>query len=447
MGLSVKPSMLELSARLLPAPIPIYGQGSDRRGPESGSWNLRGKKFATCAGFKSWGVLHFSGGQRRLSDQELKQFLQSLCGACEQTGLNAPLAAPAILLGNPHGDIASAIKELATKTARNFDAKPDILIFLLNQKTSIQIYKIIKNICEVVLGIPSQVMLIEKAFGKGGPQYQANISMKVNVKLGGVNASIDEPLFKKDRFMMLGGDSSHASPGELRIIPPPPSYSSLVGSYDASCVQYTGVATAQESTSEFIGAMKPMAAEILKRYKHKNSGYLPNRVIFWRDGIAESQVPAFMETEVKALKEARDECGKDFKITVVNCVKRHHTRLFPHSDRGDKLGNVLPGTIVENSSKNNDVFVVTQSALQGTCRPTHYTVLMDENHLTPDDFQRLIMVGCFTYARATRSVSIHSAVYYSDLVCERARMHMRVEDDGTYLKDVHDNLVFTMYWQ
>ena len=26
------------------------------------------------------------------------------------------------------------------------------------------------------------------------------------------------------------------------------------------------------------------------------------------------------------------------KITIVNCVKRHHTRLFPQSERGDKLG-------------------------------------------------------------------------------------------------------------
>ncbi len=36
------------------------------------------------------------------------------------------------------------------------------------------------------------------------------------------------------------------------------------------------------------------------------------------------------------------------KITVVICIKRHHTRLFP-TDRGDKLGNVLPGTLVENN--------------------------------------------------------------------------------------------------
>lgn len=40
------------------------------------------------------------------------------------------------------------------------------------------------------------------------------------------------------------------------------------------------------------------------------------------------------------------------KLTVVVCVKRHHTRMFP-TEAGDKNGNVLPGTVVENSHKND----------------------------------------------------------------------------------------------
>ena len=36
-------------------------------------------------------------------------------------------------------------------------------------------------------------------------------------------------------------------------------------------------------------------------------------------------------------------------------------------NQGDKLGNVLPGTVVEASS-NNDIFIVTQSALKGCVR-------------------------------------------------------------------------------
>lgn len=43
-----------------------------------------------------------------------------------------------------------------------------------------------------------------------------------------------------------------------------------------------------------------------------------------------------------AFKEAK----KSVKLTVINCVKRHHTRLFPQSERGDKLGvSTLPACI------------------------------------------------------------------------------------------------------
>ena len=40
------------------------------------------------------------------------------------------------------------------------------------------------------------------------------------------------------------------------------------------------------------------------------------------------------------------------KLTVIVCVKRHHTRMFP-TGAGDKNGNVLPGTVIENSPRND----------------------------------------------------------------------------------------------
>ena len=126
----------------------------------------------------------------------------------------------------------------------------------------------------------------------------------------------------------------------------------------------------------------------------------------------------------------------------------HHTRVFPKTQgEGDKLGNVLPCTVVHNCKANNDIFSVSQAALQGTCRPTHYVSVYDENDLSMDIFQRLVLQGCFSYQRATRSVSLHSAVYYADQCCERAKLHLRVEGDRMVLKDVKPSLAYTMYWQ
>ena len=97
----------------------------------------------------------------------------------------------------------------------------------------------------------------------------------------------------------------------------------------------------------------------------------------------------------------------------MNCVKRHHTRLFPGAgERGDRLGNVLPGTCVE-AGKDQDFFLVSQSALQGCVRPTRYTLVVDDNGLSADELQGLTNGLCFQYGRATRSVSIVCPVYYA----------------------------------
>ncbi|MCJ1398779.1 hypothetical protein MMC11_001980 [Xylographa trunciseda] len=445
MGLSVSTSMIHVSGRALPAPDLVYARGSLRGEASSGQWNLRGKTFIKPAAFKSWGLMYLVGGSRQADDATLQGFCRSLIKSLGIVGIGSPSSPPAFLRGNPHGDLKEEVNELVRKTGGHFNTKPEMLFFLLHDKANPQIYKVLKSVCEVDFGIPSQVMIVEKALKeKGQMQYLGNIGLKVNCKLGGLNSKVEESLFYKARFMMLGGDSSHPSPSELRRMPPPPSFCALVASYDSSCTMYTAVATSQVSTVELIGTFKPMLNELLKRY-HKRNGSLPEAVIYWRDGISESQVPEFMEREVKDLKGTFHELGQKVKVTIINCVKRHHTRLFPQSERGDKLGNVLPGTLVENGKK--DFFLVSQSALQGTVRPCHYTVLLDENDLSSDDIHRLALNGTFSYGRATRSVSIHPAVYYADQVAERAKLHVRGAEDGAELKDVHDDLKYTMVWR
>ncbi|MCJ1420408.1 hypothetical protein MMC32_006765 [Xylographa parallela] len=445
MGLSVSTSMLYVPGRALPAPDLVYGSGTSRGEASGGQWNLRGKQFLKAARFRSWGLMYLAGGSRQADDSTLQGFCKSLLNSLGTVGIGTPKGPPAFLRGNPQGDLKEEVTELVRKTGGHFNTKPEMLFFLLHDKANPQIYKVLKSVCEVEFGIPSQVMIVEKALkDKGQMQYLGNIALKVNCKLGGMNSKVEEPLFRQARYMMLGGDSSHPSPGELRKSPPPPSFCALVASYDSSCTMYSAVATSQVSTVELIGSFRPMLKELLRRYEKRNND-LPGAVIYWRDGISESQVPEFMEGEVKDLKATFNDLGQKVKITIINCVKRHHTRLFPQSERGDKLGNVLPGTLVVNGKK--DFFLVSQSALQGTVRPCHYTVLLDENDLSSDDIHRLTLNGTFSYGRATRSVSIHPAVYYADQVAERAKLHVRATEDGAELKDVHDDLKYTMYWQ
>ncbi len=79
--------------------------------------------------------------------------------------------------------------------------------------------------------------------------------------------------------------------------------------------------------------------------------------------------------------------------------------------------------------------------MKGTARPTRYVALLDENQLSVDDLQRLVNGQCWQYARATKAVGLASPAYYADQICERAKLHMTVGEDGTpYLPPVHEDL-------
>jgi eukaryotic translation initiation factor 2C len=92
-------------------------------------------------------------------------------------------------------------------------------------------------------------------------------------------------------------------------------------------------------------------------------------------------------------------------------------------------------------------FFQAHAGLQGTARPTHYTVLADQNGFSSDEIQRVRPFSCsqlhppaltiaawnargprqltnslsFVFGRATRSVSLVSAAYFADVCLEKCR--------------------------
>ncbi|KAI9841958.1 MAG: hypothetical protein M1837_000278 [Sclerophora amabilis] len=444
-GLSVKTTMLTVPGRVLPAPTPQYGRGTDPTPPLMGRWNLRGKQFYKPSSIKSWGMMYFAAG-RKIDDSTLKQFAISIAKGFSELGAIVPRALPSYLIGNPQGPITDSIQGLIAKAHNDFGTKPQLLMFMIHGASE-RLYKIIKNVCEIQFGVASQVMLVEKALSpRGQPQYIANIGLKVNVKLGGVNSIIQEPLLQRS-WMMLGGDTSHPSPAQLRMNPPPPTFSALSASWNTSCTAYSSVASAQFAKEQLITDFEAMAKELLGRFQEKNKGKAPDSILYFRDGLSEGEFSQILASEAEPLKEVCASLGgTPPKITVVVVIKRHHTRLFP-TEKGDKNGNVLPGTVVENSA-GNDIYLVAHPGLQGTVRPTRYAVLLDQNNLSANDFQRLTNNLCWTYARSTTAVSVVPPVYYADQACERAKLHLRETPNGEQiLGQVHEDLKYSMYWQ
>ncbi len=216
----------------------------------------------------------------------------------------------------------------------------------------------------------------------------------------------------------------------------------LVGSLDVNAARYTA-AISTEPTEEMKSnrvVLAKMVAHLLRSFYKANKGMAPQRIIFYRDGVSEGEFGQVMAHELNCIRLACHNIDPEYspKITYIVVQKRHHTRFFPISPNdADKSGNLPPGVVVDTqvtSSNHNDFYLLSHAGLQGTSRPAHYYTLYDDNHLTPDQIQIMTNALTYNYARATKSVSIVTPVYYANLV------NLRVTTAGEREYDVIQRL-------
>jgi len=158
-------------------------------------------------------------------------------------------------------------------------------------------------------------------------------------------------------------------------------------------------------------------------------------VIMFRDGVSEGQYAAVHEHEIKGLKDAFAQIDPMWqpKVTWLICGKRHHTRFFATNQQDtDKTGNLPAGTVVDRQVVHPfafEFYIQSQAGLVGTARPCHYTVLSNESQYSADELQKIVHSLSFTYARATRSVSLPPPCYYADVLLTQCRPMVYGGDD------------------
>lgn len=73
--------------------------------------------------------------------------------------------------------------------------------------------------------------------------------------------------------------------------------------------------------------------ERLKYWTEQNDGQLPENIIFYRDGVGETQFEMVKDVEFPQIRQAFKEVAKDdtksVKITLLVVGKRHNTRFYP----------------------------------------------------------------------------------------------------------------------
>lgn len=453
-GVGVDSKMLVIKGRILPAPPVTYGSKSQIT-PTEASWNMRGKKFAKSVKLMKWSFLKLGGA--RLETSQLDMFKRALKDyGIESDGPSNPRGFEAALPGAENTNDSSIQNIFRTMFTLGIK-----MVLVILPSTSAATYARVKYWGDVKAGIHSVCVHAEKL--NKGAQYYANVALKFNLKNGGVNQLLPNQLgfLNNGQTMVVGIDVTHPAPKSMEGTP---SIAAVVASVDNDYGQWPGSIRCQETKKEMVSTLNFMMQERLRLWVSKNNRG-PAKILIYRDGVSEGQYKTVLEDELTQIREACKEIYGQRplpQITIVVVGKRHHTRFYPTDTRtADRNGNPLNGTVVDRGvtmEKGFDFFLQAHTALQGTAKPSHYVVILDEMKLGAEELQTITHHLCYGFGRATKAVSICPPAYYADILCERGRCYLAQYVNGSppgkvfdwqeapWTGNVHENLSDSMFY-
>lgn len=442
--------MTKLTGRILHPPKLKLGDGGHVRNltpsRHDRQWNLLDGNVFEGTTIERWALVSFGGTPEQKSN--IPRFINQLCQRCEQLGIflnkntvMSPQFESSQVLNNVTL-LESKLKRIQRTASNNLQ----LLICVMERKH--KGYADLKRIAETSIGLISQCCLYPNLC-KLSSQFLANLALKINAKVGGCTVAlynslpsqlprlfhIDEPV------IFMGADVTHPHP----LDDSSPSVAAVVGSMNwPTANKYISRIRSQTHRQEIIQDLGPMVGELLDDF-YQEVEKLPNRIVFFRDGVSETQFHKVMQEELQSIRHACERFP-DYKplITFAVVQKRHHTRLFPFPGETDPSSpqnnflyeNIPPGTVVDSvitHPKEFDFYLCSHWGVKGTSRPTHYHVLWDENQFTSDELQKLVYNLCYTFVRCTKPISLVPPAYYAHLAAYRGRLYLeRSESLGLF---------------
>ncbi|CAF1041399.1 unnamed protein product [Rotaria sordida] len=426
--------MLKIRARILTPPSIHYGtrpgQNEAIEHVNVGRWKIR-NWFYTTPEIHNWGLIYIGYQHNQKIDDILNEFSRQLPELLKRKGFMIKSKLTITIKSDRPQDIEKAL----TDASKN---RWQLAIVVLNTRSD-QVYDYVKQLGHQQLGLRTQCIDMEALVKNIGNlnMYVDNLSQKINSKLGGINSVVNTKLAlsrssKEDLFMFFGADVTHSTCSTDR-----PSIAAVVASRDPTNTLYAARLCEQypkkgRCSMEIIKELDQMVADLLRVFARTCGGRLPNKIVFYRDGVDEGQYQKVLDNEVNKIKTACRIVYGDRslpKLIFIVVKKRHNTRFFLYD--GKQTMNVQAGTVIDQDITHPsqfDFYLCSQAAIMGTSRPTLYHVLHDDIGFSSDDVQQLTYWLCHTDMRCTKSVSIPSPVHYAHLAAYGSRA-LKFNDD------------------
>jgi eukaryotic translation initiation factor 2C len=299
-GLSVSDRFENVEARILEAPQLQYNIQVDRRNiaiPMKGVW--RPKSFLSSKKLTQWIILNLDKYTR---EDNLRRFEVEMQKMGRSLGMDI---GPAL---SPHS---------MPPPTRNTN---DLMEFFKAMKNRVQLVVVVipdrgdchakvKQVAELNIGVLTQCVK-SRTMSRMNPATCSNILLKVNSKLNGVNhtlAPVSRPKCLQRPVMIVGSDVTHPSPDQTDI----PSVAAVSASHDPKAFMYNVRIRLQPPRVEIIEDLENIMKEQL-RFFYKSTGYKPERIIFFRDGVSEGQFAQVLNTELTAIRRACSSLDQEF---------------------------------------------------------------------------------------------------------------------------------------
>ena len=222
-------------------------------------------RFHTGSNLGPWTYIWFKSDRTRdyFSDADLRRAVMNLKQFLVNSGINSggfiqqPPPPTINLLDGDEGSNDRAIKDIFRRmfgiTGPN---KPRFVLCVLPY-ADVAIYNSIKTVADTKAGIHT-VCVVNNKFMKEQrqEQYFGNISLKFNLKAGGINQTVDPAklgIISEGKTMVVGLDVTHPSPGSKEGAP---SVAAIVASVDKFLGQWPGSFSIQEGRKEMVSSLE-----------------------------------------------------------------------------------------------------------------------------------------------------------------------------------------------
>ncbi|CAE6454888.1 unnamed protein product [Rhizoctonia solani] len=475
-GMTVDPAPQKCLARVLKAPLLDYGQNATHR-PGNGTWNFKDRKVYEPADIRSWAVVVYDTHTFNMTTAN--RAIGDLVSQAARMGIHMVDSPPISFSPAQFLDVAQHLQSAGRQAYQKYHTPPRLLVVIL-PSNSAELYQAVKHFGDITKGVATQCLKGSLARG-AKMQYWANVCLKINAKLGGINAKLnvfDSPnwIFDPDHpVMVIASHVMHPAPGAYGR----PSFSCVVGSLDSNIVRYSVVNLAQDCRVSMIHDLEGMIYELVGRHawwkanREKQTKSFPERIIYYRTGVPDNAFAQVLSIELPAIQAACKRHKIHPKVTIIIVGETHRVRFFPTHGMADNTGNCPAGTVVDSVVGNPqefDFYLQSHTTPMGTAHPMHYSVIFDQNDFSQDGMQELTYALCQISASTTRSLSVPAPLHYAHIASGRAKNHydpsigyndIDEEDDANgedavvpgvqryrdLFKPTHEAMRYTMYFQ